>query len=254
MWWVGSLPYLAGMEQHTEQNRRVAIVTGASRGLGRALSRRLAADGWHLVIDARGADDLRLVADELTPLTDVRAVPGDITDEAHRRALVDAAEQLGRVDALVLNDSLLGPSPQPVLADYDLGQLRQVYEVNVFAPLRLTQLLLPRLRLGGVVVAVTSDAAVEPYESWGGYGSSKAALEQWAAVLGEERPDLRVYRVDPGDMDTQMQAEAFTGEDTSDRPPPEDSVPGFVELLAGQLPSGRYSARSVARIEEEVHR
>lgn len=225
--------------------RPVALITGASRGLGRALARNLASDGWRLVIDARGEHPLRAVAEELARSTDVVAVPGDVADEAHRRALSRAVDSLGRLDAVVHNASLLGPSPQPPLAEYPMDALARVYEVNVAAPLRLTQLVLGRLGPGGRIVAVTSDAAVEPYEGWGGYGSSKAALEQIFAILAAERPALRVYRFDPGDMNTQMHAEAFPGEDISDRPPPEDSVPALVLLLAGDLPSGRYSAASL---------
>jgi NAD(P)-dependent dehydrogenase (short-subunit alcohol dehydrogenase family) len=219
----------------------VAIVTGASRGLGRALARSLAARGWSLVIDARGAEALAAVAEELSETTKVAAVPGDVADASHRRALVDAAERLGGLDLLVNNASLLGPSPQPVLADYPLDVLEAVYRVNVFAPLALIQLALPLLRaVGGRVVNVTSDAGVEGYEGWGGYGSSKAALEQLSNVLAAEQPGLRVYWVDPGDMNTAMHQEAFPGEDISDRPPPEDSVPGLLELIEGDRPSGRY--------------
>jgi NAD(P)-dependent dehydrogenase (short-subunit alcohol dehydrogenase family) len=219
----------------------VAIVTGASRGLGRALARSLAARGWNLVIDARGGDALTAVADELAESTKVVSIAGDVGDEAHRRALVDAAEQLGGLDLLVNNASLLGPSPQPALADYPLDVLEQVYRVNVFAPLGLIQLALPQLRAsGGRVVNVTSDAGVEGYEGWGGYGSSKAALEQLSNVLAAENPELRVYWVDPGDMNTVMHQEAYPGEDISDRPPPEASVPGLLELVEGDRPSGRY--------------
>jgi NAD(P)-dependent dehydrogenase (short-subunit alcohol dehydrogenase family) len=219
----------------------VAIVTGASRGLGRALARSLAARGWNLVIDARGGDALTAVADELAESTKVVSIAGDVADGAHRRALVDGAEQLGGLDLLVNNASLLGPSPQPALADYPLDVLEQVYRVNVFAPLGLIQLALPQLRAsGGRVVNVTSDAGVEGYEGWGGYGSSKAALEQLSNVLAAENPELRVYWVDPGDMNTVMHQEAYPGEDISDRPPPEASVPGLLELVEGDRPSGRY--------------
>jgi NAD(P)-dependent dehydrogenase (short-subunit alcohol dehydrogenase family) len=219
----------------------VAIVTGASRGLGRALARSLAARGWNLVIDARGGDALTAVADELAESTKVVSIAGDVGDGAHRRALVDGAEQLGGLDLLVNNASLLGPSPQPALADYPLDVLEQVYRVNVFAPLGLIQLALPQLRAsGGRVVNVTSDAGVEGYEGWGGYGSSKAALEQLSNVLAAENPELRVYWVDPGDMNTVMHQEAYPGEDISDRPPPEASVPGLLELVEGDRPSGRY--------------
>jgi NAD(P)-dependent dehydrogenase (short-subunit alcohol dehydrogenase family) len=177
----------------------------------------------------------------------VVGIAGDVTDPAHRERLVEAAG--AEIDLLVNNASALGPSPLPPLADYPLDDLRAVYEANVLAPLALAQLALPRLRAGAAVVNVTSDAAVEPYEGWGGYGSSKAALEQLTAILGAEHPELRVYAVDPGDMRTQMQQDAFPGEDISDRPPPEESVPGLLALVDGTLPSGRYSARALAAVE-----
>ena len=224
----------------------IAIVTGASRGLGLALARSLAADGWSLVLDARGGADLAVVSAELEERTTVVAVPGDVAHESHRVALVDAARALGGLDVLVHNASALGPSPLPALADYPMDALERVLAVNLVAPLRLTQLALPLLGAGGCVLAVTSDAAVEAYEGWGGYGSSKAGLEALFAVLAVERPDLRVYRVDPGDMNTRMQQEAFPGEDVSDRPPPEDSIPGLRVLVDGTRPSGRYRARDLA--------
>lgn len=224
---------------------RTALITGASRGLGLALARSLAADGWALVLDARGAGDLAAVADELAGRARVIAIAGDVADEPHRLALTEAVRGLGGLDALVHNASALGPSPQPRLGDYPLGAFERVLAVNLAAPLRLTQLVLPLLRPRARVVAVTSDAAVEAYEGWGGYGASKAALEALFAVLAVEHPELRVYRVDPGDMNTRMQQEAFPGEDVSDRPPPEDSVPGLRALIDGDLPSGRYQARSL---------
>jgi NAD(P)-dependent dehydrogenase (short-subunit alcohol dehydrogenase family) len=173
----------------------------------------------------------------------VVAIAGDVADDTHRRALLDAARD--DVDLLVNNASLLGPSPQPALGAYPLSELERVYRVNVLAPLVLSQLALPRLPDGGCIVNVTSDAAVEPYEGWGGYGSSKAALEQLSAILAAEHPALRIYAVDPGDMRTQMHQEAFPGEDISDRPPPEESVPGLLALVEGRLPSGRYKAREL---------
>ena len=214
-----------------------AIVTGASRGLGLALSRALAERGWRLVIDAREAGPLEAAAAELP---DVVALPGDVSDPSHRRALVEAAGE--RIDLLVNNASLLGPSPQPALADYPLDVLEAVYRVNVIAPLALIQLALPRLSEDARIVNVTSDAAVEPYEGWGGYGSSKAALEQLTAILAAEHPARRVYAVDPGDMNTRMHQEAFPGEDISDRAAPEERVPGLLALIEGELPSGRYAA------------
>jgi NAD(P)-dependent dehydrogenase (short-subunit alcohol dehydrogenase family) len=221
----------------------LAIITGASRGLGLALARELAANDWALVLDARGAEDLHRVARELGRITEVEAIAGDVRNEAHRHALVDAAGET--IDALINNASVLGPSPQPVLARYPLTELQSVYDANVFAPLALIQRALPRIPDGGAIVNVTSDAAAEPYEGWGGYGSSKAALEQLTAILAAEQPSLRVYAVDPGDMRTRMHQEAFPGEDISDRPLPEESVPGLVELITGTLPSGRYRSRDV---------
>jgi NAD(P)-dependent dehydrogenase (short-subunit alcohol dehydrogenase family) len=218
----------------------VGIVTGASRGLGLALAHALVERGWRLVVDARGADALAEATEGLSAVT---AIAGDVADPDHRRALVEAAGE--EIDLVVNNASLLGPSPQPALADYPLEELRRVYEANVLAPLALLQVALPRLRDGAAILDVTSDAGVEAYEGWGGYGSSKAALEQMTAVLAAEHPALRVYWVDPGDMRTQMHQDAFPGEDISDRPPPEDSVPGLLALIEGSLPSGRYRASEV---------
>ena len=230
----------------THTSTRTAIITGASRGLGLALARALAARGWWLVLDARTVADLEDAARELAGHTVVRAVPGDVADPAHRRQLVAAAADLGRLDLLVNNASVLGPSPQPLLATYPLDALEEVYRVNVVAPLALTQLALPLLRDSrGQVVNITSDASVEAYEGWGGYGSAKAALDHLTAVLGVEQPDLRIYAVDPGDMNTRMHQEAFPGEDISDRPSPEASVPGVLELVEGDRPSGRYRAHDL---------
>ena len=226
------------------KNAPVAIVTGASRGLGLALARELAARGYRLVIDARGADALERARAELAERTTVDALPGDVTDPRHREALAAAAGD--RVDVLVNNASLLGPSPQPPLHTYPLAEFERVYAVNVIAPLALAQLALPSMDEGAVILNVTSDAAVEAYEGWGGYGSSKAALEQITRILAAEHPRLRIHAVDPGDMNTQMHQEAFPGEDISDRPPPEESVPGLIALIEGDQPSGRYQASRVA--------
>ncbi len=225
-----------------------ALITGASRGLGLALARRLVQDGWGLVIDARGRKALEEVRLELVSRQPARliAIAGDITREAHRKKLVAAARELGGLDAVVNNASFLGPSPQPPLLDYPLDVLRHVYETNVVAPLALIQALRPVLKPDACLLNITSDAGVEPYAGWGGYGSSKAALEQLSAILAQENPSWRVYWVDPGDMRTQMQQEAFPGEDISDRPLPEESVPGLLTLLDGTQPSGRYAARELA--------
>ena len=226
--------------------QRTALITGASRGLGLALARALAGEGWTLIIDARGEEALESARAELSERTRVRAIPGDVSDPEHRTALADAARELGGLDALVNNASILGPSPQPALLDYPLDVLEEVYRTNTLSPLALVQALSDVLKQDARVINVTSDAAVESYEGWGGYGSSKAALEQLSNILAAENPNLRVYRVDPGDMRTRMHQEAFPDEDISDRPLPEESVPGFMELLTGDLPSGRYEAGALA--------
>jgi NAD(P)-dependent dehydrogenase (short-subunit alcohol dehydrogenase family) len=230
-----------------------AIITGASRGLGLALARALARRGWTLAIDARGERELELAAAELSELTEVTAVAGDVSDPWHREVLLARAGT--SIDLLVNNASLLkGPSadpraPQPELARYPISDLQRVLAVNVIAPLALIQSALPSMPDGAAVINITSDAAVEPYPGWGGYGTSKAALDQLTAILAVEQPRLRVYTVDPGDMRTRMHQEAFPGEDISDRPPPEDSVPGLLALIDGAQSSGRYSARELARGE-----
>jgi NAD(P)-dependent dehydrogenase (short-subunit alcohol dehydrogenase family) len=223
---------------------RTAIVTGASRGLGLALARALAERGWRLVVDARTEAELEAARAQLAALTDVAAVAGDIADPWHRGLLAEVAGE--RLELVVNNASTLGPSPLPPLADVPAATLEQVFRVNAVAPLALVQLALARLPAGGRIVNVTSDAAVEAYEGWGAYGASKAALEQLTSVIAVERPDLRVYAVDPGDMRTRMHQDAYPGEDISDRPPPEDSVPGLLALVEGDLPSGRYRAAQLA--------
>jgi NAD(P)-dependent dehydrogenase (short-subunit alcohol dehydrogenase family) len=219
------------------------IVTGASRGLGLALTRVLVDRGWRVVVDARDADALSQAWPSAP--SDV-LISGDVADPDHRRRLIEAAGE--PIDLLVNNASALGPTPLPALGDYLLEDIRRVYEVNVLAPLALVQLALPRMSAAARIVNITSDAAFEPYPGWGGYGSSKAALAQITAILGAENPSLRVYAVDPGDMRTQMQQDAFPGEDISDRAPPEESVPGLLELIEGDLPSGSYRARDVVTV------
>ncbi len=227
----------------------VALITGASRGLGRALATALAADGWALVLDARGEAALDEVARSLATTTIVRSVAGDVADADHRAALVAAAQELGGLDLLVNNASVLGPSPQPTLDRYPLDVLEMVYRVNVVAPLGVVQAALPLLRPAhGVIVNITSDAGVEPYDGWGGYGSSKAALDQLSNILGAEEPELRVYAFDPGDMRTQMHQEAFPGEDISDRPEPETVVPALVRLVHDRPANGRYRASDFAAV------
>ena len=230
----------------------VAIVTGASRGLGRALAEGLAGQGWSLVIDGRGAGALDQAAAAIaagqTGEGKLRAIPGDITEAFHRQALVDAALSLGGLDLLVNNAGTLGTSPLPSLADYPLDELRVAFEVNVVAPLALTQAALPAL-LGSDrprIVNVTSEAAVEAYEGWGGYGAGKAALEHLGAVLAVEFPAVAVWSVDPGDLRTAMHQAAFPGEDISDRPEPATVVPAFLDLIGSERPSGRYRAGELA--------
>jgi NAD(P)-dependent dehydrogenase (short-subunit alcohol dehydrogenase family) len=215
---------------------RTAIVTGASRGLGLATSRALVSRGWTVIADARNASELVSALGE-----DVIAIPGDVTDAGHRRDLIETAHATGGLDLLVNNASTLGPSPRPTLDAYPLDALRRVYEVNVIAPLGLIQSALPLLRSRrGVIVNVTSDAGTEVYEGWGGYGSSKAALDHLSAILAAEESDVPVYRFDPGDMNTQMHQEAFPGEDISDRADPELSVPALIALIEGRPASGIY--------------
>jgi len=228
-----------------ERGQRVAIVTGASRGLGRALATGLAQDGWRLVIDGRERDTLAVARQGMSG--HVVALAGDITEASHRDALVAAAADLGGVDLLINNAGTLGPSPLPPLGVYPLGGLREVFEINVLAPLALTQVALPALRAaGGSVVLVTSDAAVEPYPGWGGYGSAKAALEQAGRVLAVEEPAVRFWSVDPGDLRTRMHQEAFPGQDISDRPLPESVVPAFRHLLRQRPSSGRVRLSELA--------
>jgi NAD(P)-dependent dehydrogenase (short-subunit alcohol dehydrogenase family) len=225
------------------QPSAVALVTGGSAGLGRALAGALVRRGWRVVIDARDPARLAGAARELGP---VFPVAGDVADPTHRRELADVVAQLGRLDLLVNNASVLGPSPQPPLARYPLGALADVYEVNTVAPLALFQFLLPSLVSGARVVNVSSDAAVEASAGWGGYGSAKAALDQLTRVLAVEHPELRVYSFDPGDMATDLHQQAFPGQDVSDRPAPSTVVPALLGLIDGDLPSGRYRTADLA--------
>jgi NAD(P)-dependent dehydrogenase (short-subunit alcohol dehydrogenase family) len=225
-----------------DRDMRVAIVTGSSRGLGLALTRELVTRGWKVVVDARDGAALSKATEHLGAVV---PVAGDVTDAGHRAELVVAAGDT--IHLVVNNASTLGPSPRPALVDYPVDELRRVYDVNVLAPLALIQEALPKLCADAAILNISSDAAVEPYEGWGGYGSSKAALDHLTATLAVEHPQLRVYAVDPGDMRTSMQQEAFPGEDISDRPPPGDSVPGLLALIDGSQPSGRYRAHELAQ-------
>lgn len=228
-----------------------ALITGASRGLGRALADALADRGWRLVLDARGVEALADVADDLGRRTRVDALPGDVADPAHRGALADAVAAAGSLDLLVNNASALGPSPLPRLADLDDAAFLEVLRANVTAPVALFRRVRPWLATGAVVVDVTSDAAVEAWEGWGPYGASKAALDHVSAVLAVEHPDLHVYAFDPGDMRTAMHQAAFPGEDISDRPEPATVVPALLHLVDRRPASGRVRAADL-RVEEGV--
>jgi NAD(P)-dependent dehydrogenase (short-subunit alcohol dehydrogenase family) len=246
------------MEQHTTHQaerdtsggRRTAVITGGSQGLGLALAETLVADGCSVATDARRTDRLEQAAGRLRaaagPDVTIDAIAGDVTDAAHRRRLADAARRRGNVRLVVNNASTLGGSPLPALTDIDADMLRQIFDVNVVAPLALIGDVAADLGPGAVIVNISSDAGVEAYESWGGYGASKAALDHASRVLAAEHPDWRVYAVDPGDMRTEMHQDAFPGDDISDRPPPEAAVPGLLALIDGGHPSGRYQAHQAA--------
>jgi NAD(P)-dependent dehydrogenase (short-subunit alcohol dehydrogenase family) len=233
----------------------VAIVTGASRGLGEALATGLASTAWSLVIDGRDADALAATEQRLSLLMagdNLRAVPGDIADTVHRQELVRVAAALGGLDLLVNNAGTLGAAPLPAVANYPLDELLEAFEVNVVAQVGMIQVALPLLLASARprVINVTSDAAVEPYEGWGGYGAGKAALEHLGSVLAVEQPSLAVWSVDPGDLRTAMHQAAFPGEDISDRPEPASAVPGFLALIESDRPSGRYRAGDLAPSEQ----
>jgi NAD(P)-dependent dehydrogenase (short-subunit alcohol dehydrogenase family) len=236
--------------------RQTALITGGSRGLGLALAAALAARDWALILDGRDRATLEtaraMLAQQSADPNAIIAIPGDVTDAAHRDRLVAAIKARGGLDLLVNNASTLGQSPLPPLLAFPLDTLETVYRTNVIAPLALFQAVYPLLRHNARILNITSDAGVEAYAGWGGYGSSKAALEQLSAILAAEHPDLKVYWVDPGDMRTQMHQDAFPGEDIGDRPLPEASVPGLLRLINGDLPSGRYQARALAAPVEEV--
>jgi NAD(P)-dependent dehydrogenase (short-subunit alcohol dehydrogenase family) len=233
------------MEDMTRHNEvRTALVTGASRGLGRAIARYLADIGWHVIADARHANDL---GDALAAWPTIELVPGDIADLRHREQLAHRAAAAGGLDLLVNNASSLGPSPLPPLSTYPIDDLRDVLETNVIAPLALAQALLPQLRARrGLLIGISSDAAVEAYPGWGGYGASKAALDQLTAVLAAEEADVSAYSFDPGDMRTAMHQLAFPGEDISDRPEPETVIPALVRLIEVRPAAGRYRAADLA--------
>lgn len=237
------------MDMHTTTTP-VALVTGASRGLGLALAHGLADRGWHLIIDGRDGATLDGARSALAARTRVTAVRGDVADPAHRAELAAAVERAGRLDLLVNNASTLGPSPLPALADVDEATLADVHRTNAIAPLLLFQAVVAALEeSGGTMIAITSDAAGGPWPGWGVYGSSKAALEQLVRVLGAEHPGVAVYAVDPGDLRTDMHQAAFPGEDISDRPEPATVVPAVLSLLDARPPSGRYRAAELTAVE-----
>jgi NAD(P)-dependent dehydrogenase (short-subunit alcohol dehydrogenase family) len=222
-----------------------ALITGGSAGLGLALTTDLAADGWHVVVDGRDGARLQQAVGRLPG--SITQVAGDVTDLVHRRELAAAVATTGRLDLLVHNASTLGPTPLPALADVDPEGLDDVWLTNVSAPLALTQLVLPALRAArGVLVGISSDAAVEHYEGWGAYGASKAALDHVILTLGVENPEIAAYAIDPGDMRTAMHQAAFPGEDIIDRPLPETVVPAIRSLLRARPVSGRYRAADFA--------
>jgi NAD(P)-dependent dehydrogenase (short-subunit alcohol dehydrogenase family) len=225
---------------------QTAIITGASRGLGFALAKALAEKNWSLIINARGKKALETACTELAQHTRVTAIAGDIGDEHHARELIAAAQEFGGLDLLVNNASILGPMTR--LEHMPINELERVYKINTFAPLRLIQLATPIFNANPRVINITSDAGVEGYETWGGYGSSKAALEQVSVVLASEHPDWKVYWVDPGEMQTQMYQESAPGQDISSLPTPEISVPGILELIEANLPSGRYKAQTMLEV------
>jgi NAD(P)-dependent dehydrogenase (short-subunit alcohol dehydrogenase family) len=226
---------------------QTAIITGASRGLGLALANALTQKNWNLVINARGKKALETARTELAQHTRVTAIAGDISDENHARELIAAARDFGGLDLLVNNAGILGPMTK--LEQMPLDELERVYKINTFAPLRLVQLAAPIFNANPRVINITSDAGVEGYETWGGYGSSKAALEQISRVLANERPEWKVYWVDPGEMQTQMYQESALGQDISSLPTPELSVPAILELIEANLPGGRYKAQTMLEVK-----
>ncbi|MGW5110786.1 SDR family NAD(P)-dependent oxidoreductase [Nocardia sp. NPDC004123] len=224
------------------ENTKRALITGASAGFGRAVALALAERNWELILVARGADRL----DRVRAATGAHAIAGDVADPAVRERIADAVGP-GRLDLVLNNASALGPSPLPALDRYPLDELATVLDTNVIAPLAILQLTLTALRASdGVVVDISSDAAVGGYQGWGGYGASKAALDQLTNVLAAENPQLRIYSFDPGDMRTEMHQAAFPGEDISDRPEPETVVPALLHLLESRPPSGRYLASELS--------
>ncbi len=230
-------------------NKKTALITGASRGLGLALAKALAQQGWQLIINGRNAKALYRAQQELQQWTTVDAISGDVMDEIHLLQFPERVAALGGLDLIVNNASTLGSSPQPVLLNYPTAVLHHIFHTNVIAPLSLLQKVNHQLKPYAKIINISSDAAVEAYNGWGGYGASKAALDHWSAILAKENPQWFVYSVDPGDMRTQLYQEAFPDDDISDRPLAEESVPGFLKLIEGDRPSGRYKSRALINDE-----
>lgn len=225
---------------------RTALITGASRGLGLALATALAKEGWQLIINGRNASALLKVQNELSAFAKVEAISGDLIDEIHLLQFPERAARLGGLDLVVNNASTLGASPQPALLEYKIEDLHQIFHTNVIAPLSLLQKLREQMKPKAVVINISSDAAVEAYAGWGGYGASKAALDHLTAILAKENPQWQIYSFDPGDMRTRLHQEAFPGEDISDRPLPEEvAVPGLLKLIRSSPPAGRYLAKKI---------
>ena len=234
------------------KSKRTALITGASRGLGLALARTLAQQGWQLILTARNAVKLLAVQEELSKITTVDAISGDVIDEIHLLQLPSRAAKMGGLDLVINNASTLGISPQPGLLEYKIEVIHSVFHTNVIAPLSLLQKLKHSLKPGARIINVSSDAAVSAYEGWGAYGASKAALDHLSAIFAKENPQWKTYWVDPGDMRTQMHQEAFPGEDISDRPLPESTVPGFLQLIEEKWPSGRYLSQELIANKKAV--
>jgi NAD(P)-dependent dehydrogenase (short-subunit alcohol dehydrogenase family) len=222
---------------------RTALITGASRGLGRALAAALAERGYRLILTARNAADLDATREALKHLSEVAAIAGDVADPRHRARLADVVRDLGGLDLLINNAGVLGPSPRPMLLDLPPEELERICRVNAVAPIAMVQALRDLLPAGACIVNLSSDAAPECFEGWGGYGASKAMLDHLSGTLALENPQWRVYWIDPGDMRTRLYEESFPGDNLDYLHPPEVSVPRFLELIQGNEPSGRYFAQ-----------
>jgi len=240
------------MTTSTSTTPRVALISGSSQGLGLHIAQLYAQRGIDLILTARHAAPLEAARRELSHNTRVIALAGDVADAAHLTRLVSTGfDAFGRIDILINNASELGPSPMPELSQLDPGSFSRILDVNLVAPLRLIQLVVPTMRARGegLIVNVTSDAGVEAYPTWGGYGASKAGLEHLSRVLARELEGtgIRVYVVDPGDMDTAMHRAAEPGVDLSHLPTPDRVAPAFVQLLDETAPFGRFEAQHVLR-------